>query len=87
MAGEKRKSECDVDDLMCQLQVQNLLGGMKNLLGTEKFKSSYPEFAGLDETVAERMREQETTIREAYERCGMSVPEEEEQITTEENVI
>jgi len=70
MAEEKR---CDIDDLMCQLQVMNLLGGMKNLLGSERFKTSYPEFEGLEETVTERLKEQETTIKEAFEKCGMSV--------------
>ena len=34
------KRECDIDDLMCQLQVMNYLGGMKNLLGSEKFQAS-----------------------------------------------
>ena len=82
MTEENEKPGCDIDDLMCQLQVQNHLEGMKNLLGTDKFKVRYPEFEGLGDTVAERMREQEITIREAYERCGMVAPEEQEQIRT-----
>ena len=71
------EKKCDIDDLMCQLQVMNYLGGMKNLLGSEKFKVRYPEFEGLQETVMERMKEQETTIREAFENCGLPIPEEE----------
>ena len=74
MSTEKK---CDIDDLMCQLQVMNYLGGMKNLLGSEKFKIRYPEFEGLEGTMIERMKEQETTIREAFERCGLPIPEEE----------
>ena len=74
MAEEKG---CDIDDLMCQLQVQNHLEGMKNLLGTEKFRIRYPEFEGLGETIAERMKAQENTIQEAYKKCGMKAPEEE----------
>ena len=62
---------------MCQLQVMNYLGGMKNLLGSEKFQESYPEFKGLDETVAERIKEQRMTIQEAFEKCGLPIPEEE----------
>ncbi len=73
---EEQKPKCDIDDLMCQLQVMNLLGGMKNLLGSEKFKVRYPEFEGLEGTVSERMKEQETTIKEAFEKCGIPVPEE-----------
>lgn len=75
---EEPEKKCDIDDLMCQLQVMNLLGGMKNLLGSERFKTRYPEFEGLEETVSERMREQETTIREAFEKCGLPAPEEPE---------
>lgn len=70
------KPKCDIDDLMCQLQVMNLLGGMKNLLGDEKFKARYPEFEGLDQTVEGRIKEQKITIQEAYEKCGLSEPEE-----------
>lgn len=86
MSEENEKPKCDIDDLMCQLKVQNLLGGMKELLGSEKFKVRYPEFEGLGETVAERIREQEITIREAFERCGMPAPEEEKIPPAEELV-
>lgn len=81
---EEEKPKCDIDDLLCQLKVMNLLEGMKNLLGTEKFKARYPEFESLEGTVSERMREQETTIKEAFERCGIPVPEEPETETIEE---
>ena len=74
--AEEPEKKCDIDDLMCQLQVMNYLGGMKNLLGNEKFKTRYPEFEGLEETVSGRIKEQETTIKEAFEKCGMPVPEE-----------
>ena len=78
MTEELEKPKCDIDDLLCQLQVSNLLGGMKNLLGTEKFQERYPEFKGLDETVIERIKEQRITIQEAFEKCGLPMPEEEE---------
>ena len=69
-------ADCDIDDLMCQLQVMNHLEGMKNLLGSDKFKEKYPEFEGLGPTVAERIKEQETTIQEAFKKCGLGAPEE-----------
>lgn len=75
---EEPEKKCDIDDILCQLQVMNYLEGMKNLLGSEKFKTRYPEFEGLEGTVAERMREQETTIKEAFEKCGIPVPEKPE---------
>lgn len=81
MSEEAEKPKCDVDGLMCQLQVRNLLVGMENLLGTETFKTQYPEFEGLGETVGEKIRKQEVTIKEAFERCGMGSPAEPEQET------
>lgn len=69
-------SECDIDDIMCQLGVMSYLQGMEKLLGTEKFKTRYPEFVGLDETVAERIKQQDLTIKEALERCGKTPPVE-----------
>ncbi len=71
--AEEQKSKCDIDDLMCQMQALNLLEGMKNLFGTEKFQERYPEFTGLGEVVKEKMREQRGTIREIMERCGLPV--------------
>jgi len=75
MAEDSQKG-CDVDDLMCQFGVMSYLQGMEKLLGSEKFKVRYPEFAGLETTVAERISEQEGTIKEALERCGRPIPEE-----------
>ena len=69
---------CDTDDLMCQLQVMNHLEGMRKALGNEKFASRFPELEGIGPMLDERMKEQETIIREAYERCGIPEPVEEE---------
>ena len=76
-------SECDVDDLMCQFQVMGHLEGMQKLLGTEKFQEGFPEFKGLEETIAERIQQQESTIKEALEKCGKPLPEEPAEIQEE----
>jgi len=73
--GGGRGDECDIDDLMCQFQVMNHLEGMEKLLGSETFKSRFPEFGDLGGVVTERMREQEGTIKEALAKCGRPVPE------------
>ncbi len=72
---ENEKPKCDIDNLMCQMQALNLLEGMKNLFGTEKFQETYPEFQGLSDVVKERMGEQRGTIREIMERCGLNTEE------------
>lgn len=85
---EQPEKKCDIDDIMCQFQVLNYLGGMKNLLGTEKFQEKYPEFKGLGEVVKERMGEQRTTIKEMMERCGIDSGEfGEEEVTKTETAL
>lgn len=73
MSGEPEKG-CNIDDLLCQFGVMNHLEGMRNLLGSENFQARYPEFNGLGDTVAQRITEQEITIREALEKCGRPAP-------------
>ena len=72
----EEKPKCDVDDLLCQMQILSHLRGMKSVLGDEKFKTGFPEFEGLSERVTERISTQETSLKEALERCGLSEPEE-----------
>lgn len=79
------KPKCDIDDLLCQLQVMSHLQGMQSLLGSEKYQARFPEFADLGETVTERIKQQETTIKEAFENCGLEVPAEETVIEKEPN--
>ncbi len=67
---EEPEKGCNIDDIMCQFGVMSHLEGMQKLLGSDKFKNRYPEFAGLEETVAGRIAEQDITIKEAFERCG-----------------
>jgi len=70
-----QENPCNVDDLMCQIGVKAHLEGIKLLLGDEKFRTQYPEFQGLEQTVSERIKTQKTTIRETFEKCGIPVPE------------
>ena len=77
MSEQAGKPPCDIDDLRCQLQVMNHLEGLHNILGKEKYAALFPELQGLGPVIEERMKTQETTIREAYERCGLEAPKEE----------
>lgn len=75
MTEEPLKPKCDIDDLLCQLQVMSYLKGMKNLIGVEKFRAKYPEFEQFGETITDRIKEQDIVIREALEKCGLAEPE------------
>lgn len=72
---EQPEKKCNIDDLLCQMQVLNHLEGMKNLIGTEKFQEKYPDFKELADVVRERMGEQRGTIKEIMERCGLDTGE------------
>jgi len=73
---EGEKVRCDVDDLMCQMAALSHLKGLKGVLGEERFKSSLPELEGLDEKLTERISNQESNLREAFEKCGLPTLEE-----------
>lgn len=86
---QEPKKECDIDDLVCRIQVMNHLEMVKKLIGTEKFKSDFPELKGVETILTEHIQEKETSLREAYERCGIKPPGEEplSEITEEKEPI
>lgn len=81
----EEKPKCDLDDLVCQMQVLGHLKGIKTVLGEEKFKTGFSEFEGLDAVLTEKITAGETTLKEALEKCGLS--EVEEIIVKPESVI
>lgn len=79
MVSEKRP-ECNIDDLMCQMQALGHLKSLKEILGEEKFQSSFPELEGVAETLSEKIQNEETSLKETLERCGLGgieTPQEE----------
>lgn len=87
MTEEPEGLKCDIDDLLCQMQILTHLRGMKSVLGDEKFKSSFAEFEGLDTTLTEKIQSQETSLREALEKCGLSKEVEEYNLSDETVVV
>lgn len=76
-------AECDVNDILCQLEVLRNLRGLKENLGNETFLKRFPQFEGQDLMLAESIKESEGDLREAISKCGnieMGVPELEEMI-------
>lgn len=76
MNGETEKVRCDIDDIMCQIEALNHLKGLQNVMGDEKFRSSFPELEGLGEKLTEKIQGQRESLQEALERCGLPVLEE-----------
>ena len=78
MSDQDEKPKCDIDDLMCQVEMMTYLQGMQRLLGSDKFQERYPELADVGSVVTERVQQQTVTIKEAFARCGLVPPTEEE---------
>ena len=71
-------AECDVDDVICQMEVLAHLRGLKKGLGEEKFREKFPELVDVEEKLTPKIKEQEDELQRALESCGESqlAPEE-----------
>ena len=64
-------SECDVDDMLCQMVALSHLKGLKSVLGEEKYRLEFPELQSLDEKITSR----EASLRDTLGRCGIPAEE------------
>lgn len=71
--------ECNIDDIICQMQVLDHLKGIKEIVGGDKFGTSFPEFEGLDSVLAEKIITGEASLNETLKACGLSGSEEPEE--------
>lgn len=70
--------KCDIDDILCKMQVLGHLKSIDSLVGTEKFREEFPEFDGLGNSLAAKIQEQELDLRSTLEKCGLGGTEVEE---------
>lgn len=81
MAGDEPREEgkpCDVDDVVCQMEVLAHLVGLQKGLGAEKFREKFPELVGIEEKLTPKIKEQEAVLQQSLENCGESQPAAEE---------
>ena len=71
-------TECNVDDIICQLEVLKNLRELQKGLGTDWFRNKFPELEGVDTKLSESITEQNETIRQAMERCNKPEDEDEQ---------
>lgn len=62
--------ECDVDDILCQLEMLTHLKGIEKLQGSESFRERFPEFEGLGIRLSEEIVSQKSILRLAVTKCG-----------------
>lgn len=65
--------DCDVDDILCQVETLRHLRGLKKEMGSEAFKTKYPELIGIEEKLATEIQAQKGNLKEALESCGSGI--------------
>ncbi|MCK5235869.1 MAG: hypothetical protein KAR06_02695 [Deltaproteobacteria bacterium] len=68
--AEEEKTPCDVDDVVCQIEVLAHLKGLQKGLGNNQFREQFPELVGLDERIRAKVEEQDKVVQKALEDCG-----------------
>lgn len=85
MDNESEKPKCDIDDIICQIKILDSLRVIKDSINEEGFKERFPELVNLGNTLASKISEQDSILRNAFEKCGLAgIEREPEEITVEE---
>ena len=58
-------TECNVDDILCQIEVLRNLRGLQAALGEKKFTDDFPELVGIDERLALKIEAKKGDIRQS----------------------
>lgn len=69
---------CEIDDVICQLQLLEKLKSVKEILGTPEFNTEFPEAVALGQRVEEKISQQTTAVKESIESCGRAYLEQAE---------
>lgn len=62
--------ECNVDDVLCKLQVLSGLKTIEGALGKDAFSSKYPEFQEFGNKIKESISSSQEDLRAALAKCG-----------------
>ena len=67
MAGE-----CDIDDIMCQVDILKGLRIISGALGNDEFISRFPELEGLGPKITEGIQSSQIDLKETLDKCGLT---------------
>lgn len=62
--------QCDVDDILCQIEALRSMRTLRSVLTGEVFEREFPELEGLDAKLLGKIQAAKGNIREALEKCG-----------------
>lgn len=68
--------ECNVDDILCEVEVLRHLRGLKKNLGETTFRERFPELKEAAGKIIEEIKLHRGTLREALEKCGSLTEED-----------
>jgi len=77
-------AECNVEDILCQIEALRGMRAIRTALGSEAFLTKFPELEGLDSKLIKEIQATKGNIREALVECGNIDLEDSEFETLEE---
>ena len=63
-------TECNTEDILCQIEILRHLRGLKQELGNEQLRAKFPELGELDKRISEAIPLQKEEVRSTLARCA-----------------
>jgi len=61
---------CNVEDILCQIEALKALRTLQSSLGNETFSEEWPELVGLDDKLSDRIATTKGDLKSALAQCG-----------------
>ncbi len=69
--NNETSNPCDPDDVACQTEVLEKLKQFQGITADSVFLEKYPQLEGLEEQVAEDVRNQEEVVKQSIDACAI----------------
>ena len=63
-------AECDVEDILCQIEVLRSMRALRSALGSFEFKTEFPELEGMEPKLLGRIETAKGDMQKALAKCG-----------------
>lgn len=63
-------AECDINDILCDIEVLRSLRTLRQNISTDDFKTRYPEFSDLETRLSTDIQSSERNLKDALAQCG-----------------
>lgn len=69
-AEEPKRKGCDVDDILCELELLQNLRGLRKSIGAERFQERFPQLNAIEPQLKEEISISQEKLKKALEQCG-----------------